>query len=235
MRKPGFLDSLALLAVLLAGCSSSTSPNGSPAITIPNPGSYFIIALTYTDSTGRVLQADTVKSVILSSNATIYGKTGVLVDLDSETGGWSTDTGYNYFDDNGNVGAYEQSGNGSVNPAGWITYPFASQGTSTWFTLDTSFNPYTESNITATLSGNGSGSTTILGQTFQTENAKLTVLETDTTRSNGSVFTIDNLVYVSFAPALGFVVSSSQPGVRDYAGAPLNTSFQSQVIGYSLK
>ena len=225
--------------VAAAGCkSSSTSPNGSGmSIATPNVGSYFISDNTMIDSTGAITSEDTDIATVLRTNLSIYGMTGVIVILDSDyQQGIAPDTTYLKFESNGDVELFQGANSNSPQPDSWLRIPFGSQATVPWFTIDTSFQPGQRSSIVATLSGAGTGSFSIKGQTIATEKVQVNTIEKDTTINPfPSVYSYNLTISESFAPSIGYIVMTNQPGIREYAGAPIDQTSHTQLIAYHLQ
>jgi len=230
MRTSFFLFLFAV--AVMAGCkSSSTSPNGSTTLVMPNAGSYYVTVDIETDSTGTLVSSDTTTTTVAQTGLPIYGKTNVL-ELVEDTSGVPEDTVYIHYESNGDV-SYHSTPNPELfgELAGWEIFPFASQQQQT-LTADTTEDGET-ANFTETFLGAGSGTITINGQQFSEQNitGSLKIIETgilynDTSTSTGTE---------SFAPSLGYLVESRNPGTRDPSTGMMGNSDHSYVIRYLLK
>ncbi|HET6400837.1 MAG TPA: hypothetical protein VFH95_05490 [Candidatus Kapabacteria bacterium] len=235
MRTSFFL--ILLGAVVMAGCRTSTSPGTSTGmpITPPNAGSYFVLVSTYTDSTGAYLSSDTETETFEQTGFTIAGKTNVDKLVDSYSFQFS-DSGYIHYESDGDVSAL-WPGDSALGIFGtWITYPFGTQTTVT-ATIDTTFFG-NATHMVLTLSGAGTGSTTIKGQAFQTEKVTGHIFEISSYSVSGQTYsdTVNSsLGTISFAPSLGDVIEENNPGTRDpYTGA-MGESDHQIAIDYVLK
>ncbi len=222
--------SLFLVGIIaFAGCkSSSTSPNGSTAIVIPNAGSYFVSVNLQYDSTGALVESDTSVETFLQTGLSIHGKTNVVEVVDSSDGS-VTDTTYYHYESNGDVSAYENNFGGSLE---WATYPFGSQQ-SQQLSGDTTEQGISES-YAFTISGAGAGSISIAGKEFTTE--KITVNGKIIATIFGIPDTLSgNLGTEAFAPSLGEIVDETTPAERDLFTQALGTSSHEFLISYVLK
>ncbi len=196
--------------------------------TIPNAGSYFITANLQYDSTGALVSSDTSVETFFRTGLSIYGKTDVVEAIDSSDGS-VTDTTYYHYESDGDVSVYGQNIIGSI---GWTTYPFGSQQAQT-INGDTTIQGISET-YALTISGAGSGNTTIAGKSFSTEKINLSgkiiasFLGVSDTASG-------NFGTISFAPSLGEVVDETIPAQRDAVTRALGTSSHDFVISYFLK
>jgi hypothetical protein len=222
--------SLFLAGILaFAGCkSSSTSPNGSGGIVIPNAGSYFTLVDLQFDSTGALVGSDTIIETFLQTGLSIYGKTNVAEVMDSSKG-FQTGIGYYNYESDGDVSAYGNSITGSPE---WMVYPFGSQQPQQT-NGDTTTLEGSES-YALTINGAGSGTTTIAGTGFSTE--KVTVNGNIIITKSGVTDTVSgNFGTETLAPSLGEIVDVTIPAERDPNTHILGTSQHEFVIGYMLK
>src|SRR5580700_11929920 len=94
MRTISYFSLFLAGALAFASCkSSSTSPNGSTAVVIPNAGSYFVIVNLHLDSTGAIVETDTTVETFVATDLYFAGKTNVVEVVDSSNG-YKTNTGY---------------------------------------------------------------------------------------------------------------------------------------------
>jgi hypothetical protein len=227
MRTSFFLFLLAV--VVMAGCkSTSTSPSGSTTVVIPNAGSYFTLVNVQFDSTGEMVESDTIVETFLQTGLSIYGKTNVVEVIDSSNT-YVTAGAYYHYESDGDVSVY---GNIITGSPGWMLYPFGSQQPQQT-SGDTIENGISES-YALTISGAGSGSTSIAGTGFSTE--KITVNGNIIVSRSGILDTISgNFGTEAFAPSLGELVDETTPAERNYLTQKLGTSSHEYVIGYVLK
>ncbi len=230
---------MAIALTVIVGChSTTTSPNdGGSTIVRHGAGSYFIMERVTRDSTGAIVSTSTTKEMFVATGLTIYGKSDVIALLDSSMSGWSVDTSYIRYESNGDVSSYVRPGslpiNGGTSP--WITIPFGSQQSVTWLRYDT-VSQFSAAHERATFAGAGSGSVTIKGQTFSTENVVSSITLTDTTFGpTNNVFNSSSSSTIFFAPALGDIAAEDQPATRDPMSGQMGTSSHGQVVDYHLQ
>ncbi len=228
------LPMLAICTIALAGCSSSSSPNGSTAVVHPNEGSTFTFVTVITDSAGKVVPPiDTTVETFAGVGFTLNGETNVDQLVDNQDGNL-TGTSYLHYESDGDVSYLSPGGYfGALN--GWWLFPFASQQTVS-ITGDTIENGDTLQS-TLTFQGAGSGSITIMGQTFSEERVTGSIAGISTSLVKGKVTTVtgtQSLGTISFAPALGETVETSVPGTRNATTGKMGNSEHYYAIGYTL-
>ncbi len=224
---------LSVAGLLIGGCKTSTSPSNS-SITTPGAGSYFVNVSQSKDTMGMITSSDTSTDNVVQTGLAFSGKTNVMEVITTNSDG-SHDTNYFHYESNGDVSVYAASSSTGFGTLptnnGWITIPFASQGTTT-SSSDTTIDGY-PFHVNFTVAGAGSGSVTIKGKSFSTENAKMTIA------MSGSVFgqaiNMSTATTLQFAPSLGYVVATNTPGTRNPITGTMQPSNQSMTIDYSLK
>jgi hypothetical protein len=207
--------------VALAGCKSSTSPSSpSSNITMPNAGSYFVTASVETNSTGAIVSSDTTTDSFIQTGLNYDGKTNVDMIYETQAG-VVTDTAYLHYESNGDLSVYSTGGASLF--SGWITYPFASQGTNNINGDTVIMGENTQINLS--LSGGGNGTSTIMGQSVAVEKVNLsgtiTIPQVDTVQIGNST--------TSFAPSLGYVVETAS------AATSVSNATHGYVIKYVIK
>jgi hypothetical protein len=229
IRKISYFSLFVAGAIAFAGCkSSSTSPNGSTAVVIPNAGSYFVIVNLHLDSTGAIVESDTTVETFVATGLYFAGKTNVVEVTDSSNG-YVTNTGYYHYESDGDVSVF---GNYITGAPTWTTYPFGSQQPQP-INGDTTANGVSES-YALTISGAGSGSSSIAGKGFSTE--KITVDGKIIVSESGITDTVTgNFGTEAFAPSLGELVDETTPAIRNPISHALGTSFHEFLISYMLK
>jgi len=208
MRTSFFLFLFAV--VVMAGCkSSSTSTNGSTSSSIvtPGDGSYFVLNHQTFDSTGAVSISYIDTEEVYSNTLSMFGKNNVL-ELLAGLDFVIPVVEYVNYDSNGDVTSDSSVADEvpvSIVEAGIffsrITYPFASQKTTTLSGID--------SQNQLTLAGAGSGTITI-------NNQAIPIQKVNATPSGPSTF--PETVTLSFAPSLGVIVERTalSGGVETY-------------------
>ena len=225
-----FLSFLAVLvaAATLSSCTSkTTSVNGPPGTStfgIPGAGSFFTVQNSTTDSNGILTVNDPSTDFVVKSGLSINGKTNVVLVVSSP----SSDTNYLHYESNGDVSTYAPNNGFSLTASGWLTYPFGSQTTTT-FTHDTVDGNGFAVHDAFTIAGSGTGIDTIKGKTFVVQ--KATISSTETSKG---VTSTGLLIILDYAPSLGYVVKSEQPGGRDPSGF-FQDAQHSIVIDYLVK
>jgi hypothetical protein len=188
MRTSFFL--ILLCAIVMAGCQQTTAPQSSHTGTVSNAlraGVYYLLQHTTMDSTGKVIEIDTTKDLIVATGVTAYGASNLAVILDSSSGGWAPDSAYFQYLPDGDVSSLVPDVI-SDPVVGWSTYPFATQKSATWYAVDT-----TESGVTTQDSewvvGEGLANVAdSLGSTpFTYMNTETITVFRNTTRSAGGI------------------------------------------------
>jgi len=199
-------------------------------VVIPTPGSYFVLHYSETDSTGNVVLSDTEWETIKATDLTQNGKDGVveiIISGQAPDGSFDTSISYRKYETNGDLSMYYTE-KGGLFPAGWYTYPFATQASFSG-THDTLFQGETLHEA-YTIAGSGSGSITIKGTSFTTQ--KITI--TSTVTRNG-ITTPYSIRIFEFAPSLGEIVKYEFPGQHvEYNPNRLNNSDHMSAFDYSL-
>ncbi len=222
------------LGLFWAGCSKSDTLTGpvNQTPTQPKAGSTFMLKTTPIDTNGvyHPENAKTEKDSVMESGIIFAGKTNVTHIMAKVMPSNSVSEAYFNYESNGDFSIYAS---GSTSADAWVTYPFGSQTpvyrTQDTTTIDGAFSVRIVENDT--ISVDSRPNLTINGTTLSTVKLKLVSLFTlsilGTSSSSRSVS------YISYAPAVGYIVSAYKPPVRSASGS-FNGS-ETVLTSYSLK
>lgn len=224
----------------LTGCKDDpASPSGgdvnTDAIVAPKQGSTYTYAMYETDSTNKKVPGSdqTVVYTVVATNLSLGGKSNVLLFVSDRS---EPDSGYVYYESNGDVSIYQGSDEGGMEVFSWIKLPFVSRSTINVTLIDTTINEGGISGkikVTSQTTGTGSEKITVGSEEFKAN--KATWKLDATFPFFGASLTTSSTTTLSFVPKIGFWVKEEGKSTGSLSGVGGTNGEVWTLTSYSLK
>jgi hypothetical protein len=156
-----------LFGIGVSACSDDNPADPGSSTDAPNAGTSYTLRGVTTDELGRILQSRDIISVIVETNQSYFGRTGLVKMVTAGS------PGYLQYGANGDIATvYYVSMNGVLVDSSWISYPFGSKGSSALPAVNQNLSGFvvtSQGEITYV----GTESVTVPAGTFETQKVRI--------------------------------------------------------------